>query len=599
MARKPTYEELKQRVKELEKEVSKRKRAQEGLRESEERLKTVVNNVNDVIFQVSPLGFIQYVSPKVKEIYGYNPEELIGKHLRKTTPVSEVPKALEALKRVLSGKTVKNLEINQLDSRGKIIPMEINGTPVKKGGKIIAAQGVMRDISERKRAEEALRKAHDELERRVEERTAELKKANEGLQTEITERKRAEEAQRVSALAWQTLFDAVTDSVFLIDSEGKILLCNKATVNFLGKPINEIVGNTCWELVHATSEPIKGCPIVRMRETRRPESLELPVGDRVFYVATHPILDQDGNIAKAVHIITDITERKRAEIEERKQSQESLRESEEKYKTLTENSLTGIYIHQDGKCVFVNDRFAQIHGYKPDELLGEHYLTLIHPDERTRVKKIGSKRLNGEPAPKHYEARRLRKDGEAVWCATIAVRIEYRGKPAIMGNIVDINEHKLAEQALREREAELKIKTNSLKEMNTALRVLLERRDEDKTELEEKVLVNVKELVVPFLEKVKRSQLDPKQLSYIHILESNLNDIISPFLRNLSTKYVNLTPTEIRVAHLIREGKTTKDIGEVMALSPRTIETHRKNMRKKLGIEKNKGNLRSHLLSLQ
>ena len=144
------------------------------------------------------------------------------------------------------------------------------------------------------------------------------------LEKEVAKRKRAEEALRVSALAWQTLFDAVTDSVFLIDSEGKILLCNKATVNFLGKPINEIVGNTCWELVHGTSEPIKGCPIVRMRETRHSESLELPVGDRVFYVATHPILDQDGNIARAVHIITDITERKRAE-KELRDSREQLR----------------------------------------------------------------------------------------------------------------------------------------------------------------------------------------------------------------------------------------------------------------------------------
>jgi len=144
--------------------------------------------------------------------------------------------------------------------------------------------------------------SYEELEQRVRD-----------LETETLESKRANEALRVSALAWQTLFDAVTDSVFLIDSGGKILLCNEATVNFLGKPINEIVGNTCWELVHATSEPIKGCPIVRMRETRRPESLELPAGDRVHYVATHPILDQDGNLASAVHIITDITERKRSE----------------------------------------------------------------------------------------------------------------------------------------------------------------------------------------------------------------------------------------------------------------------------------------------
>jgi PAS domain S-box-containing protein len=101
-----------------------------GLKESEEKYRTIAENVDDVIFQLSPLGFIQYVSPKVKELYGYKPEDLVGKHLRKTTPLSEVPKALEALKTVLSGKAVRNFEINQLDSKGKIVPMEINITPV-------------------------------------------------------------------------------------------------------------------------------------------------------------------------------------------------------------------------------------------------------------------------------------------------------------------------------------------------------------------------------------------------------------------------------------------------------------------------------------
>ena len=165
--------------------------------------------------------------------------------------------------------------------------------------------------------------------------------------------------------------------------------------------------------------------------------------------------------------------------------------------------------------------------------------------------------------------------------------------------IVDITEQKRAEKALGEREADLKIKTNSLEEVNAALRVLLKRRDDDKTELEEKILVNVKQLVIPFLEEVKKRRLDPEQIAYMAMLESNLNDVISPFLRNLSAKYVNLTPTQIRVAHFIKEGRTTKEIAEVMTLSPRTIETHRKNIRKKLGIEQKKENLRSHLLPLQ
>ena len=161
--------ELRQRVAELEAAENERKRTEEALRESEEKFRTIMESVNDVIFQLSPSGFISYASPNVEELYGYKPEELIGNHLKKTTPMSEVPKVLEALKRILSGKIVKNFEINQLDSRGRIFSMEINVTPVRKEGKIIAVEGVMRDISERQRAEEALRKRTYDLAQRVKE----------------------------------------------------------------------------------------------------------------------------------------------------------------------------------------------------------------------------------------------------------------------------------------------------------------------------------------------------------------------------------------------------------------------------------------------
>jgi DNA-binding CsgD family transcriptional regulator len=163
---------------------------------------------------------------------------------------------------------------------------------------------------------------------------------------------------------------------------------------------------------------------------------------------------------------------------------------------------------------------------------------------------------------------------------------------------LDISEKKRAEQALREREEDLQIKTKSLEEMNTALKVLLKRREEDKTEIEEKILVNVKELVAPFLEKLKSTNLHPRQLAYIDILESNLKDIISPFSRKLSSAYLSFTPTEIQVANLVKQGKAAKEIAELMNVSEWTIKTHRRNVRIKLGIHHKKANLRSYLLSL-
>ena len=163
----------------------------------------------------------------------------------------------------------------------------------------------------------------------------------------------------------------------------------------------------------------------------------------------------------------------------------------------------------------------------------------------------------------------------------------------------EIVERKRAEQELQERTKELEIKTNNLEEVNTALRVLLKKRDEDKKKFEEKILFNVRELITPYLEKMKTSGLDKIQHTYISVLESNLNDIISPFAQRLSSRYLTLTSTEIKVANLVKHGKTTKEIAEFLNLSSQTIDFHRKNIRRKLGIKNRNANLRTHLLSIQ
>jgi len=131
------------------------------------------------------------------------------------------------------------------------------------------------------------------------------------------------------------------------------------------------------------------------------------------------------------------------------------------------------------------------------------------------------------------------------------------------------------------------------------LRVLLKRREQDKTELEEKVLFNTKELVMPYVEKLKRSGLDERQKAFVSILESNLNDIVSPFSSRLSSQYLNFTPAEMQVANLVRYGKTTKEIAEFLNVSTQTIESHRKNIRRKMGLKSKRANLRTHLISIK
>jgi PAS domain S-box-containing protein len=164
---------------------------------------------------------------------------------------------------------------------------------------------------------------------------------------------------------------------------------------------------------------------------------------------------------------------------------------------------------------------------------------------------------------------------------------------------IDIHERKQVEDALREREKELESQAANLEEMNAALKVLLKRRDEDEKVLQEKVLFNVRELIEPCLEKLKHGELNNKQKAYLDILESNLNDIVSPFSRSLQLRHYNLTPSEMQIAALVRDGKTTKQIANLLNLSTRTVDTHRLRIRTKLGIRNKKSNLRSHLLSLR
>ena len=171
-------------------------------------------------------------------------------------------------------------------------------------------------------------------------------------------------------------------------------------------------------------------------------------------------------------------------------------------------------------------------------------------------------------------------------------------------NAVNVKKHyrkagKELEHQVNEKTMELMDKTKNLEEVNTALRVLLNKRDEDKKELEKKVLLNVGEMIEPYLNKLKKTKLDDMQRTYLGIIESNLNDIISPFVCGVSINLLNFTPTELQVANLVKQGKTTKEIASILNLSAKTIEFHRDNIRKKLGINNRKINLRTHLLSLE
>jgi DNA-binding CsgD family transcriptional regulator len=136
------------------------------------------------------------------------------------------------------------------------------------------------------------------------------------------------------------------------------------------------------------------------------------------------------------------------------------------------------------------------------------------------------------------------------------------------------------------------------KETIRALKALLEKKEMDQREIQESVLLNVNKLILPYIEKIKMTELDDFQKTYLSIIETNLNDIVSPFSRKMSLKELNLTPKELQVANLAKRGISSKMIAHIMNISPRTVDTYRKNIRKKVGLQRKRVNLRSYLLSL-
>jgi len=255
--------------------------------------------------------------------------------------------------------------------------------------------------------------------------------------------KRAEEALRISARQWQTTFDAIGDAVCLLDLDGKIMQCNTAMSILLGEPCGEIIGRTCWELVHGTLEPIEGCPIVRLRQTRRRETRILPLDGRWFNITTDPLLDEAGNLLGAVHIMTDITERKKLE--------EAKRETEELFSQFMRNFPGSAYIKDsDRRIIQLTENVEKYFGIKAVEWLGKTSEEIWPPELAAQVRKDDEAALQGKAVRSITE--RPQKGELRTWM-TQRFPIPRKDKPPLIGCIsIDITDRVRAEEALRESE---------------------------------------------------------------------------------------------------------------------------------------------------
>jgi PAS domain S-box-containing protein len=436
----------------------------------------------------------------------------------------------------------------------------------------------------------------------------------------------------------QLLLDVMPFYVMLVDAGHKILLANKALRRDLGLDPGKIIGGYCPKVVHGIEEPYPGCPLEQALEESHSVEREFLnaengrwVSSAIYPTGTHT---REGKEI-FVHFVSDITERKKSEEEVRKNY-----DIQTAINTILRLSLEEIALEKllDRTLdLILSIPWLAVESRGSIFLVGNEPGVLVMKAQRGLPKAIQKKCAQvpfdrcvcgkaalakelkfADRVDSQHEILHEGMTPHGHYCVPILfsertlgvinlyLQEGHRPGPgevefltAIANALAGVIARKQIDDALKQREKELEIKTGNLEEMNSALKVLLQRREDDRKELEEKVLSNVKELVVHNLEKLRNTRLDAKQSGYVDVLESNLNSIVSPFSRTLSHQFLNFTPVEIEVADLVRQGKRTKEMAELLNVSPRTIEFHRQNIRTKLSLKQKKANLRTRLLSIQ
>lgn len=284
------------------------------------------------------------------------------------------------------------------------------------------------------------------------------------------------------------------------------------------------------------------------------------------------------------------------EITEHKKTAAALFDQTRRNELILQTAMEGFWITDPrGVIQDANPSAASIMGYDPGELMRKSIYDFEPPENRRLAAHIRKAVRKGSS---RYEAQLLKKSGDPMFLEFSTNYLEVGPTAFLFSFFNDITESKQVLQSLKDRESELKIKSQNLKEVNTALKSLLKKRDTDRAELEEKVLFNVKEMITPYIKKIRETELNEKQGIYLTILESNLKDIISPFSPKLTSRHYKFTKSELQIAKLVRMGITSKEIAELMGLSRRTIESHRDRIRKKIGLDSRKRNLRTFLMSI-
>lgn len=406
--------ELKTINEKLQQKITEFTNAEERLERSERKYRSLVETIQEGMGIVDPDENIVFANSSFCDILGYSQEELIGMNLRDLVPEEEFQKILKGTAKRKKGISDQyELVMKRKDGELRYIKNSVSPW-INQEGEFQGTLGMVIDITEQKRAGDTLKKAEEEK---------------------------------------AIILDSITEHVVYHDENLKILWANKAAAKSVGMTTEQLMGCYCYEIGYVDrSSPCQDCPLLKAIEKGQSESGEVTTSDgRKWFVRGYPVRNTSGEIVGAVEVTVDVTVLKLAE--------EALRESEEKYKTLTENINVGIYrntVGPKGKFIEANPAIVRMFGFEnKDEFLETNVSDLYqNPDDR--------KRFNEKMLTRGYvheeELQLKKKNGTPFHGSVSAVAVkDEQGKVKYYDGIVeDVTERKIAEQALRESYEKLK-----------------------------------------------------------------------------------------------------------------------------------------------
>jgi PAS domain S-box-containing protein len=537
-------------------DVTERKLMKDLLAEKEETFSSLVENLNIGVLRTSirnPGRFLQ-ANPAAARIFGYDSvEELLA---CSSSSVYQYPADRNTLLNEIA-KTgfLRNRELRLKKKDGTPIWCSLTGTAsMDSRGRIRWIDSVIEDITERKKARQTLQE---------------------------------------SEARYRTFFENTGTTMLIFEEDTTITFVNAEYERLTGYSKEETEGKRSWRrsLPEKERKRVERYNRLRLKGDRSvPRQYETWITDRFgnrknLFVS----VDVIPGTKKCIASVMDITKSH--------EMTKAIRESESRYRAIVEDQTELICrLSPDHKLTFVNMAFCRCFGIGPEDLLGRQLFPLIHEEDQALVKKWLA-RLSREHPSVTYEHRVLNTEQKILWQEwTGRVLFDEQGRLTEYQAVGrDITNRKQAEEELCDRKRELEIRTRNLEEMNIALNVLFKKIEKDKREIEDSVITNLRDSVIPYLEKLKKGPLSEQQKSFMKTIERSMSYITSPFMKNLKAEFPNLSPKERRIADLIKGGHSTKEIGAMMNLSVKTIEFYREKLRIQFGIKNRKVNLKSYL----